>query len=216
MLHMQGNPICIWNTRIKHLEHAAWAVDAVDPKEKQHQNPNHLRDQQSRLNLTSQGGGNNMKTLITSIKSQMGGVVSVLLAFLIPIHGLILAVGMAIVADTIIGVYKTVKFKGWKEVSSRKLSSIVSKMFLYQGALILFYCIDKMIMGEFVALFIGIPLFLTKILSAVLCFIELKSIDENYKIISGYSIWERFKGMLARAKELKEDFSEIKKDGEPN
>lgn len=57
MLHMQGNPICIWYTRIKHLEHAAGAVDAaVQLRGKAHQNQNHP-DQQSRLNLISQGGG---------------------------------------------------------------------------------------------------------------------------------------------------------------
>jgi hypothetical protein len=154
--------------------------------------------------------------IISLVKTQIIGLISIIVAFLLPIHGLIIAVGMAIVADTIIGVYKAVKLEGWGSVKSRKLSQIVSKMFLYEGALVLFFCIDIFILGEFIAVFIGIPLFLTKVLSAVLCFIELKSIDENYKSISGYSIWERFKNMLARAKELKEDISEIteaKKDG---
>jgi hypothetical protein len=77
-------------------------------------------------------------------------------------------------------------------------------MFLYEGAIILFFLIDKFILGEFIALFIGIPLVLTKILAATLCFIELKSIDENYKIITGKSLWKQFKDLLARSKELKE------------
>lgn len=157
-----------------------------------------------------------MKTILTAIKSQLTGFFSIVLAFLIPIYGLILAVGCCIVADTIIGILRAKKLNGWKSVSSRRLSAIVSKMFLYEGALILFFFIDKFIIAEFTAMFIEIPLILTKILAATLCFIELKSIDENYKIIKGKSLWEEFKDLLARSKELKAEVSELKENEQPN
>ena len=64
-------------------------------------------------------------------------------------------------------------------------------------------------MGEFIALFIGVPLFLIKILAATLCFIEIKSIDETIKLITGKSVWERFRELLARAKETKEEVNGI-------
>lgn len=150
-----------------------------------------------------------MKTLIASIKSHLIGVISIFFAFLLPIRGLLICVGFAIVIDTVMGVYKAKKLNGWKSVSSRKLSELISKMFLYEGAIILFYAMDKFIMGEFIALFIGVPLFLTKILAATLCFIEIKSIDETVKIITGKSVWERFRELLARAKEAKEDVGEL-------
>lgn len=151
-----------------------------------------------------------MKTLLLSIKTQIAGIISIILAFLIPIHGLVLAVGLCIAADTSMGIIKAKKLGGWKAISSRKLSEIISKMFLYQGALILFFVIDKFVLGEFIALFVGVPLFLTKIVSATLCFIELKSIDENYKIIFGKSIWNSFRIMLTRSQELKENITKIK------
>lgn len=150
-----------------------------------------------------------MKTLIAAIKSQVVGVISIILAFLIPIRGLLICVGFAIVLDTIMGVYKAKKLNGWKSVSSRKMSALISKMFLYEGAIILFYAMDKFIMGEFIALFIGVPLFLTKVLAATLCFIEIKSIDETVKIITGKSVWERFRELLARAKEAKEEVNDL-------
>lgn len=150
-----------------------------------------------------------MKTLITSIKSHLIGVISIFFAFLLPIRGLLICVGFAIVIDTVMGVYKAKKLNGWKSVSSRKLSALISKMFLYEGAIILFYAMDKFIMGEFIALFIGVPLFLTKILAATLCFIEIKSIDETIKLITGKSVWERFRELLARAKEAKEEVNGI-------
>ena len=150
-----------------------------------------------------------MKTLITSIKSHLIGVISIFFAFLLPIRGLLICVGFAIVIDTVMGVYKAKKLNGWKSVSSRKLSALISKMFLYEGTIILFYAMDKFIMGEFIALFIGVPLFLTKILAATLCFIEIKSIDETIKLITGKSVWERFRELLARAKEAKEEVNGI-------
>lgn len=150
-----------------------------------------------------------MKTLIASIKSHLIGVVSIFFAFLLPIRGLLICVGFAIVIDTVMGVYKAKKLNGWKSVSSRKLSALISKMFLYEGAIILFYAMDKFIMGEFIALFIGVPLFLTKILAATLCFIEIKSIDETINLITGKSVWERFRELLARAKEAKEEVNGI-------
>lgn len=151
-----------------------------------------------------------MKTILTAIKSQITGFFSIVLAFLIPIYGLILAVGCCIVADTIIGILKAKKLNGWKSISSRRLSAIVSKMFLYEGALVLFFFIDKFIIGEFTAIFIEIPLILTKILAATLCFIEIKSIDENIEIITGKSVWNRFKEMLTRAQEAKKEISDLK------
>ena len=150
-----------------------------------------------------------MKTLIASIKYHLIGVISIFFAFLLPIRGLLICVGFAIVIDTVMGVYKAKKLNGWKSVSSRKLSALISKLFLYEGAIILFYAMDKFIMGEFIALFIGVPLFLTKILAATLCFIEIKSIDETIKLITGKSVWERFRELLARAKEAKEEVNGI-------
>lgn len=151
-----------------------------------------------------------MKTLFATLfKTHLLKTLAVIFAFLLPIRGLILAVGISIMADTVTGMMKAYKQKN--KITSRKLSQIISKMVLYQSALLLFFVIDFFLLGEFLALFVGIQFFLTKVLAAVLCFIELKSIDENYKVITGYSLWQKFKEMLARGKDLKEDIEDLTK-----
>lgn len=159
-----------------------------------------------------------MKTLLTTIKTKLIALLGIFIAFVAPIHGLLIAVGFAIILDTVFGILKAKKSNGWKGITSRKLSHIISKMVLYQSAVILFFFIDLFIMKDFISMFSQIPFFLTKMIGALLCFIELKSIDENVKIITGKSLWDRFKEMLSRGKELKEEISDLtesKKDEQP-
>lgn len=134
----------------------------------------------------------------------------VVLSFFLPIHGVILAVGLSIIADTIMGMLKACKIK--EPITSRKLSVVVSKMILYQSALILFFIIEKYILTDFVGLFTSLEFIVTKLVAITLISIEVKSIDENFKAIKGYSLWDKFKFMLLRAKEIKSDLEEVKKD----
>jgi len=138
---------------------------------------------------------------------------AIIAAFLAPITALIIIVGVCIFADTITGLMKAKKLK--QEITSRKLSVVISKLFLYEGALILFFAMEKFILADFIGYFCDIPLFLTKLLASVLCGIEIMSINENYKAISGVSIWLKFKELLARAKEVKAEIKDLT-DGEDN
>lgn len=133
-------------------------------------------------------------------------------AFLLPIRGILIAVGLCIVIDTCFGIGKALKLK--QPITSRALSRIISKMFLYEGVVILFFILDLFVLGEFVRIFIDINFFLTKVISMVLVFIELKSMDENFKLMYGTSLWDKLKDVLARAKDLKEEIDELKKDDE--
>ena len=85
-------------------------------------------------------------------------------------------------------------------------------MFLYQGAIVLFFCIEKYILADFVGYFVDIELFLTKLVASILIFIELMSVNENYIAISGVSIWGKFKEMIRRAKEVKEEIKDLAGD----
>lgn len=131
-----------------------------------------------------------------------------LLAFLMPIKGIIIAVGLAILADTITGIIKARKTK--EEITSRKLSNIVSKMVLYQSAVILFFIIEKFILADILMMFINIEFLATKLVALTLISIELKSVNENVKATTGLSLWERFKTMLNRVKEVKQEVKDLK------
>ena len=128
------------------------------------------------------------------------------ITFLLPIKGILIAVGLSIFADTVSGIYKARKLK--QPITSRKLSNVISKMFLYQGAVVLLYVIDKFILGDIISLFFSVPLLVTKLAAMTMIVIEMKSINENYKDVIGYSMWNKFKIMINRAKDLKDSIDQ--------
>lgn len=134
-------------------------------------------------------------------------------AFLMPIKPLMVLVGLMIFLDTIFGVWKCKK-QGTK-VTSKGLSAIVSKMVLYQVAVILVFALEKFMFGDFILLFTAIPLFLTKVVATLLVGIELTSISENIEEATGVNIWQKIKILLGRAKKIKDDVNDVlKKDNE--
>ncbi len=147
-----------------------------------------------------------INVLIMNLKSSLGAVLIILLAFLTPIAPLLILVGLAIGADTIFGIVRSVKKK--RAITSRRLSALVSKMFLYQFATIGMYIVDKYLVGELIMVFTDIPLVLTKLVVATLLSIELKSINENIESGFGLNIWDKFKYMLRRAKSIKDELED--------
>ena len=148
--------------------------------------------------------------LILNIRNSSITIVGILLTFLTPIIPLLILVGIAIAADTIFGIIRAKKLK--QKITSRKMSQIVSKMVLYQGAVILFYSIEHFILGDIIGLFTSIPLILTKLVTATLLSIELTSVSENIESAYGINLWKKFKQMLTRAKQVKEELEDFKDD----
>ncbi|MBC7935382.1 MAG: phage holin family protein [Rhizobacter sp.] len=98
--------------------------------------------------------------------------------------------------------------KNWN-TNRQKLSKIISKMVLYQVALITFFILEFFLLGEFVLLFTSIPYLLTKIVAAFFCFIELTSINENIKAVYGLNFFQMFKHLLSRVKEVKDELNDL-------
>jgi hypothetical protein len=146
--------------------------------------------------------------LLASIKQSMVQILTVIGAFFLPISGILFLIGFAIVVDTITGIWKAKKLK--IKITSRKLSTIISKMMLYEVAVIGFYLIDYFILNDIILKFFSVPLMLTKILSLILVSIEVMSINENYKEVKGIDIWQGMKNLFARAKEIKTDLNELR------
>lgn len=155
---------------------------------------------------------NQLNILLSAIKASLTKLFIVVSAFLIPVIPLILIVGVCIAIDTIMGIRRAKKKK--EEITSRKASNIISKMVLYDSAIILFFIIEKFILSDIIGKFTDIPLILTKIVAATLVMIELKSIDESFQFIYKYSLWDKFKQMIKRGKSLKTELEDLKKDKE--
>lgn len=127
-----------------------------------------------------------------------------------PIQGIMFTVGFLIICDTIIGVWKAKKLG--EKITSRGLSKIISKMFLYEGTIIMFFLIDKFILGDILFRFFSIEWLLTKVVALVLASIEIFSIDENYRAVKKYGLWHAFKRLVARGKDIKSELKDFNLD----
>ena len=146
--------------------------------------------------------------LLSNIRLSFTKLIGIVASFFLPISGILFLIGFAIFIDTLTGLWKAKKLK--IAITSRKLSAVISKLFLYELAVIGFYLIDFWILNDIVKQFFSVPLMLTKILSLVLVSIEVISINENYKAVKGIDIWQAMKSLFARAKEIKNDINGIR------
>lgn len=145
--------------------------------------------------------------VLAIFKSNLTILFSVIITYLAPIQPLLFAVGLMIFLDTISGVIRSIKLQ--QTITSRKLSQIITKMLLYQGAIISLFLVEKLLLHEFIGLFTSITYFLTKIGAVTLVFIEAKSINENVTQATGVDVWETFKLMLSRAKYIKDEMTAL-------
>jgi hypothetical protein len=136
-------------------------------------------------------------------------IVSSLILLFVPIYGLLIAVGAAIILDTFTGIFKSVKLKGWSSIRSRILSNIISKMALYEICILFLFVIDKFLLNEFIFHWFGFTFMFTKICAILLIFIELVSIKENIEETFKIDIWKLLKKAFLRAKEVKQNINEI-------
>ena len=149
-----------------------------------------------------------LSILVSSIQKSSLQLLAVISTFFLPITGILFLIGFSIVIDTITGIWKSKKLG--VPITSRKLSAIISKLMLYEVAVILFYLIDRFILNDIILVFFSIPLMLTKILSLVLVSIEVISISENYKAVKGIDLWQAMKLLFARARDIKQDIDTIR------
>ena len=136
-------------------------------------------------------------------------ILSSLILFFVPIQGLVIAVGAAIILDTITGVFKSIKLNGLGSIRSRILSNIVSKMMLYEVCILFLFVIDKYLLNEFMKPWFGFTYMFTKICAIMLIFIELVSIKENIEETFKIDIWKLLKKVFLRAKEVKNNIDDI-------
>ena len=95
-----------------------------------------------------------------------------------PVLPLLFLVSVFIFSDTLLGLYTAKKLQ--KEITSRKLARIITKLIIYTSAILLIFLLDTLVFG----MFIDTPFIITKLGSGVLCFIEVFSMDENIRKIN--------------------------------
>lgn len=133
-----------------------------------------------------------------------------LLLFFTPIQGLLLVVGILVMFDTVTGIFKSVKLRGWRSIRSRILSNIISKLLLYELCVIALFPIDMFLLNELLLHLISIQYFATKLACVIVVLIEGTSIKENIEEALKINIWDIVKNAIKRAKEVKHDIDELK------
>jgi len=133
------------------------------------------------------------------------------IGLLSPIKYLLVLVGIWIVLDTILGIWAAKKQN--IVITSRRMSAVLSKMLVYQGIVILAYVIDVTILGGIIALFISVPLLITKIATLMVLINESYSIDEKIRLLNeNKAIWFYFKRALGVAKVIKKETKDLMGD----
>ena len=129
-----------------------------------------------------------MKTLWSNVGTFFASVFGVLA----PVAAIIYTLTFIIFLDFIFGIVKSVKLK--QEVSSRKMSQSISKVFLYNLLIIGLFVVDKYILQT------GIGL--EKIGASLIILVEIRSIDEHFTKLFGYSLWDKISEQFKRGKSI--------------
>ena len=79
-------------------------------------------------------------------------------------------------------------------------------MFIYQLTIISFYFMEINLLGEFISLFVEIPLFLTKLVTVALVSVEVFSIHENIYLLWNIDVPARVMNVLAKFFSFKKKF----------
>jgi len=148
-----------------------------------------------------------MKYYLTKIGDSLYNFLIPVCLFFAPVKGILITVAAFIIIDTISGIWKSKVTN--IPITSRGLSGIVSKMLLYQAAIIATYLLDYYILGDISEGIFGIEGLPVKAAAMLLIFIEMQSINENYKIAKGIDLWVEFKKLLARTREVTVGVKEI-------
>lgn len=126
------------------------------------------------------------------------------MAFFAPIGMIILAVGLAILTDTIVALALTKR----KFTSKRLRNGILSKTIAYESAILLLFLVDYAMINDAVLTVFSVPFVVTKLAGLFLIGIEVSSIDEKIRDRYGddKGIINRFKKFIASVKKIKDSF----------
>ena len=136
------------------------------------------------------------------MKITLSTILSSLYLFFAPVGGLLIVVGLATILDTVFGIAKAKKEN--KPVTSRHFRmGFVPKTVGYLGVVILVFLLDQLIINELVKSILDFEFLATKLVSLVLIMNEVKSMDESWVIIKGYSFIDKFKDSVIQIKDIK-------------
>jgi hypothetical protein len=122
------------------------------------------------------------------------------LAVFLPIKELMLTIGFLVSADLVVGLWKAIKTG--QRIRSRRMSDTITKLLLYQLAIMSGFLIETFIISELIPV--------TKLIATVIAIIEFKSIIESIEAVTGKDLWSKIKTIIGRKSE---DITDAMTDG---
>lgn len=142
--------------------------------------------------------------LLTAFKLHTATIVKLLIAFFAPIGGIVLLVGLSTILDTFFGLWRAYK-KGEKITSRKARFGLVPKIVSYCGAVCLIYASDYYMINDLTKMVVSAEFLSTKLLALVLIAIEVKSMDESFQDVKGWSFIDKITDLVVKAKNIKKE-----------
>lgn len=140
------------------------------------------------------------------ILTNLNNILLSLIAVISPIKPLFLVTGFLIMADFIFGLYKAKKLG--EKITSRKMGNTISKLLLYNIAILSVYLLNHYV--------IMTTLPLEKIVAGLIGLTELKSLDESFTLLFGFSFYDKIKKILKRGASNTKDLLDDVEDSTDN
>lgn len=118
-----------------------------------------------------------MKEKVLELVLQMLALVGVVL---MPVKTLMLATGVLVFADMVLGIWAAVK--AGRKITSTRLGRTISKSVAYQLAILAAFAMDKVLGND--------DVLIAKAVAALIGLTEGKSISENLEAVTGLNFWE--------------------------
>jgi len=143
-----------------------------------------------------------MKTVLLKI---YGSLLLPVILFFAPIYVMVFLVGLSTIVDTAFGIWKA-KQLGEDVTSKACRNGLVPKIKSYVLIVLILFTADHFIVNELTKLFIDVDFVSTKLVSLALIAIEVKSMDESFAKVKGYSFIGKLFSNLRNIKNVKDEF----------
>jgi hypothetical protein len=112
-----------------------------------------------------------------------------------PALPMVISVLLFILLDTFTGLAKAYYVKEKRNSNSMK-RGLLPKVIIYTLCILVVFIADRYVLNAFVKHYFGFDFLITKVISLILIFVEIWSIDENFEAIFGHSLITYFKKFI--------------------
>ena len=134
--------------------------------------------------------------------------IGVLIVFFAPITGMIVLVALSTIIDTGFGVWRARKVTNEAWSSKKFRFGFIPKLLSYVCAIMLVYASDFFIINELTKMVVSVDFLSTKLIALTLISIEVKSMDESFQAVKGWSFLRKFTQLILKAKDIKKKIQE--------